>query len=108
MASDALTQQNNTAAVVIVIHFIMGISWYGVSDLGTEANPGPTHWPLVRPLRCTPTGQRLELQRGIDTGYFRLSPSPGMTRKPHVGKPHPGPQPVFPEMPGKRQAGAVH
>jgi hypothetical protein len=32
MASDALTQQNSTAAAVIANHFIMGISWNGVSD----------------------------------------------------------------------------
>jgi hypothetical protein len=32
MASDALRQQNSTAAAIIVIHFIMGISWNGVSD----------------------------------------------------------------------------
>jgi hypothetical protein len=33
MTSVALAQQNNTAAAVIVIHFIIGISWNGVSDL---------------------------------------------------------------------------
>jgi hypothetical protein len=33
MASVALAQQNNTATAVIVIHFIMSISWNGVSDL---------------------------------------------------------------------------
>jgi len=32
MASVAFTQQNNTAAAVIVIHFIIRISWFGVSD----------------------------------------------------------------------------
>jgi hypothetical protein len=34
MASDALAQQNSTAAAVKVIHFILGISWNGVSDFG--------------------------------------------------------------------------
>jgi hypothetical protein len=33
-ASGALTQQNSTAAAVKVIHFIIGISWNGVSDFG--------------------------------------------------------------------------
>jgi hypothetical protein len=34
MASDALAQQNNTAAAVKVIHFILDISWNGDSDFG--------------------------------------------------------------------------
>jgi hypothetical protein len=32
MASVAVRQQNSTAAAVNVVHFIIGISWNGVSD----------------------------------------------------------------------------
>jgi hypothetical protein len=34
MASVVLTQQNSMAAAVIVIHFILNVSWNDISDIG--------------------------------------------------------------------------